>query len=63
LNARKPSSVNWPGERSSQAQNAVSGRPAALMIVSMRGEPVHQRHRRAKAIAPDFAAGRSGDAA
>jgi len=29
LKARKPSSVNAAGERSSQAQNEVSGRPAA----------------------------------
>ena len=29
LKSKNPSGVNWPGERSSQAQNEVSGLPAA----------------------------------
>jgi hypothetical protein len=39
LKALKPSSVNGAGERSSQAPNAVSGRPAALRISAILANP------------------------
>jgi hypothetical protein len=39
LKARKPSSVNAAGERSSQAQNDVSGRPAASMYLAACANP------------------------
>ena len=39
LNARKPSSENGRGERSSQAQNAVSGLPRAARMAAARSKP------------------------
>jgi hypothetical protein len=39
LKARKPSSVKGSGERSSQAQNAALGRPAASSAAAMRAKP------------------------
>ncbi len=39
LNSTKPVSVNWPGERNSQAQNDVSGRPRSRMYCSTRSKP------------------------
>ena len=39
LKARKPASVKGAGDRSSQAQKAVSGRPRASMMAAMRSKP------------------------
>src|SRR6185312_15938064 len=39
IELRKPSSVNAAGERSSQAQNAVSGRPAAWIYSAIVAKP------------------------
>ena len=39
LKALKPASVNGAGERSSQAPNAVSGRPAALITCAIFSKP------------------------
>ena len=39
LKARKPASVNGAGDRSSHAQNEVSGRPAALIVAAIRSKP------------------------
>ena len=43
--------MNGAGERSSQAQNAVSGRPACAISCSMRAKALRQRHRLVKAHA------------
>jgi len=53
LNARKPSSVNGAGERSSQAQKAETGRPSDARCRSIAAKPSASgttREKRARSI-------------
>ena len=63
LNSKKPVSVNWPGERNSQAQNDVSGRPRSRISLLDALEALHERHRLAELHALDLVARHRRDSA